>query len=472
MHLVQQQARVKQQARVFEFGYLGNGDDNEYGAQVKAANKITAISGRAYEYLKNLCLCDKSESRFLRLRQVEHCEVLQVKNYAGVVFTPDGTQIEVLPKIAKKSDVSLTEEARAKRARDALLNMLKTLKGFRHIKTQSANLAKQKMPLLEVFIAQFLSSVNELIKRGLRSDYVQQEDNLAFLKGKLLVAKQLQHNFVNKHQFYVAYDEYVHNRPVNRLIHSALKKVAGYSRSAANQKLLQELLFAFADIPLSKNIKNDFASVRLDRGMNYYEAPLAWARLVLEGFSPLTMQGKSSGFSLLFPMEAVFESYVASVLAKQLRPTLSLKTQASAQYLVKHKGKKRFQLRPDLLIEENGTNICVLDTKWKLVDAGGEASMYGLSQSDFYQMFAYGHKYLKGEGELILIYPSHDKFQKPISQSFNFDEQATLKLWVVPFDISADIHRDTSAAISDANSASNRLKLPKELSRLLTAESA
>ena len=138
------------------------------------------------------------------------------------------------------------------------------------------------------------------------------------------------------------------------------------------------------------------------------------------------MQGKSSAFSLLFPMEAVFESYVASVLAKQLQPALSLKTQARAQYLVRHNGKDRFQLSPDLLIQQGGRNLCVLDTKWKLVDANSESSMYGLSQSDFYQMFAYGHKYLKGQGELILIYPSHDEFQEAISQSFDFDEQATL----------------------------------------------
>jgi 5-methylcytosine-specific restriction enzyme subunit McrC len=300
------------------------------------------------------------------------------------------------------------------------------------------------MPLLEVFISQFLSSVNELIKRGLRNDYVSREDNLAFLKGKLLVGKQVQHNFVNKHKFYVEYEEYLQDRPVNRLIHSALKKVANYSCSANNQKLIQELSFAFADIPMSNNIKNDFASIKLDRGMNYYQTPLAWTRLILEGFSPLTMQGKSNAFSLLFPMEAVFESYVASTLNKQPFEGLSLKTQASSEYLVTHDDDKRFMLKPDLLLQnshgrDKGLNACVLDTKWKLVNSNDKKNKYGLSQSDFYQMFAYGHKYLKGKGELFLIYPSHADFQEAIEQSFDFDEDKQLRLWVVPFDISAII---------------------------------
>lgn len=434
---------VKKETTVFEFGYLGNGDDKSGKAQ--ASPKIKAISEKAYEYLKSLCLCDESESRFLRLKQIDSCEVLQVQNYAGVLFTPDGTQIEVLPKVAKKLASEKAEDA----SRGSLLMMLKALKQFRHLQTHNANLAKNKIPLLEVFISQFLTSVNTLIKRGLRSDYVRREDNLAFLKGKLLVGKQVQHNFVNKHKFYVEYEEYLQDRPVNRLIHVALKKVANYSRSANNQKLIQELSFAFADIPMSTNIKNDFASIKLDRGMSYYEAPLAWTRLILEGFSPLTMQGKSNAFSLLFPMETVFESYVAKVLGKQIPIGYELKTQASNKYLVEHKGKKRFQLKPDLLLKDvsNKQNTAVLDTKWKLVSDTGEAdekAKYGLSQSDFYQMFAYGHKYLNGSGELMLVYPSHEDFQEPIEQSFNFDNEELLKLWVVPFDISpecADVDR-------------------------------
>ena len=186
--------------------------------------------------------------------------------------------------------------------------------------------------------------------------------------------------------------------------------------------------------------------------MNYYESPLAWSRLILEGFSPLTMQGKSNAFSLLFPMETVFESYAANILKQHIPKTLRLKTQASSEYLVKHKGKKRFRLQPDLLLchvtgKDEDKNSCVLDTKWKLVsdhNEDDEKSKYGLSQSDFYQMFAYGHKYLKGKGELFLIYPSHDEFDMPIEHSFDFyfgdnlNENVKLRLWVVPLDISVD----------------------------------
>jgi 5-methylcytosine-specific restriction enzyme subunit McrC len=45
--------------------------------------------------------------------------------------------------------------------------------------------------------------------------------------------------------------------------------------------------------------------------MSYYESALDWAKLILRGFSPVSGVGKHDAPSLLFPMEAVFEAYVA-----------------------------------------------------------------------------------------------------------------------------------------------------------------
>lgn len=421
--------RIQTSITVFEFGYLGVGE------KAKHSKRISRISQSSFAYLKQLCLCDESESRFLTLKSIDNTEVLQLQNYAGVLFTPDGTQIEVLPKIGRK----LGGEDGQARARNSLLNMLATLGSFRHIRTKSANLSKSRMPLLEVFISQFLDSVNVLIKKGLRSDYIGRENNLSFLKGKLLVSKQLKKNSINKHKFYVEHDEFILDRPVNRLIHLALNKVSTYSSSVVNQKLAKELLFAFTDIPISKNIKSDVSAVKLDRGMNYYKEPFNWAKLIIEGFSPLTMRGCSYASSLLFPLESVFESYVASVIAAQLPQNMHLKPQANVESLVSFNKRKLFRLQPDLLITDNENRTAVLDTKWKLIDITKDngSDKFGLSQSDLYQMFAYGHKYLSGSGDLFLIYPSHDDFMEPIAYPFEYGGE--LKLWVIPFDVSNNV---------------------------------
>ncbi|WP_425628076.1 McrC family protein [Vibrio neptunius] len=412
---------------VFEYGYLTYDEaaSDELGAKT--------ISKRAFEYLKDVSLSagESDTNKCLGLTKHFGHELLQVKNYVGVLFTPTGEHIEVLPKTGRKS---VTHNQAVSESREMLLMMLQHLGSFRYVSSNQANIATKQMPLLEAFISQFLQSVNTLVKRGLKSDYVTQEDNLHYQKGKLQVSQQIRHNIVNKHKFYVEYDEYLINRPANRLIKTALLKLGNYTRLATSQKLLCELQFAFTDVPTSQSVKQDMNALKVGRGMMDYHSPISWAKLILDGFSPLSMKGDSSALSLLFPMEAVFESYVASVLRKQLSDEVELTTQASSKYLVSHNARNQFQLKPDLLMSFPDNSKLVLDTKWKLLDLSEHN--YGLSQSDLYQMFAYGHKYLNGKGDLLLIYPSHSGFEQPIEFSFDFSE--SLKLWVVPFVISPD----------------------------------
>ncbi|WP_205630232.1 McrC family protein [Pseudoalteromonas gelatinilytica] len=441
--------------QVFEYGLLS--------ADNKAAHneKVKEISFDAFKYLKACCLCDESESRFLKLKIFQGMEVLQVQNYAGVVLCPDGTQIEVLPKVAKAND----EEASFSDAQDSLLMMLKALKQFRHIQTEVASIRKQKMPLLEVFIAQFLSTVNALVKKGIKSDYVREQDNCHFLKGKLLQSQQLKHNFINRHKFFVEYDAYITDRAENRLIHAALKSVVAYTKVMKSKKLAQELLFAFNEIPVSSDHKKDFDSIKLQRGMQHYEAPLNWTKLILEGHSPQAMKGAHAAYSLLFPMEALFESYVADYLSRRLASGYSLKSQSQSKTLVTHDDQGWFRLKPDIAFSKRDKLVCILDTKWKLLDQAKKngSDKYGLSQSDFYQMFAYGHKYLGSKGTLVLIYPKQGDdrtgFTKVIEKPFKLDEH--LKLYVVPFDLdkSAQNRIDLEFIFNQIEASCNRERL-------------
>jgi 5-methylcytosine-specific restriction enzyme subunit McrC len=417
---------------IFEFGYIVSEINSP-------PSGCCSISEKSFEWLEKQCLKQDEECRkLLRYCTFKGVKAFQVLNYVGVISTPYNEQIEVLPKIAKTAKGVIKQEDIS---RKSFLNMLRHLKQFRHIESSDSMISTHKMPLLEVFVRQFLLSVNMLIKRGLRSDYIRVEENQTFMKGRLLIAKQLRHNLFNQHKFYVEYDEFLPDRPVNRILHSALARIASFTKTNINQKLCRELMFAFADVPKSTDIKSDFNTMKLGRGMDMYDSPIAWARLILNGDSPLSMDGKSSAISLLFPMEAIFESYVASILRKQLKQEHSLKEQIRSETLVKHKSENWFRLKPDLTLHAGNDKypICVMDTKWKILDAskGNGTNKYGLSQSDFYQMFAYGQKYLKGQGVLVLIYPRTEKFNEPIKDEFIFSDGGKgLRLYVLPFDVS------------------------------------
>ncbi len=168
--------------------------------------------------------------------------------------------------------------------------------------------------------------------------------------------------------------------------------------------------------------------------MSHYVQALAWARLILNEESPLTGSGQHYAPSLLFPMEAVFEAYVEKHLSLQLEKGFVLKAQARNQHLVQHNNQKWFLLKPDLLVQLKGDTHLVLDTKWKLLDSSKKngREKYQLSQADFYQLYAYGHHYLNGTGDIVLIYPKTDNFNIPL-EVFEFPKTENMKLWVLPF---------------------------------------
>ena len=399
-----------------------------------AAHQVPKL---VFDWLVESCLKTSQEGAqaWLKLgqRKVKRC--VQVTNFVGVIRAPNGYQIEVLPKVGK---VGQSENVR--QARTLLIDMLRCLYRFRHIQTDSAHLSATRMPLLEVFIREFLLAVQLVVKRGMRSDYVSREDNLFALRGKLLVAEHLRHNLIRADRFFTSHDQFIPDRPENRLIHSALRQVVTMCQSPENQRIARELAFVFSDIPLSSNVRLDIQRIRLDRGMNYYEPALDWTKLLLESHSPVSSQGEHEAPSLLFPMESLFEAYVAKHLAKQLSAQSFLKTQASSQHLVTHEDQLWFRLKPDLLVMHQKTTRLVLDTKWKLLDSAKKngREKYQLSQADFYQLYAYGHHYLGGTGDMVLIYPKTESFTGPLPV-FDFPKakEEGMRLWVVPFCLKA-----------------------------------
>lgn len=391
---------------------------------------LRAVPVRVFAWLESQALraAEMGDSAWLRLTQRRGHRAVQVSSFVGVIRAPDGFQIEVLPKVGK---AIVGGNAQARRL---LLEMLQCLGGFRHIQTDSAKLLAARMPLLEVFISEFLRAVEQVVKQGLRGDYASRQDNVFALRGKIQLAAHLRQNLSRRDRFFSEFDEFSNNRPENRLLHTALRKALSWTASQANQQLVRESCFVFADIPMSEQPPLDFQRVRLDRGMGRYADALAWARLILQDESPLTGAGGHRAPSLLFPMAAVFEAFVAKHLARQLAAPYSLKAQASNFSLVRHKKQDWFRLKPDLLIWESAKNRLVLDTKWKLIDSAkaNGSDKYGLSQEDFYQLHAYGQNYLDSQGDVVLIYPKTDAFEKALPV-FEFPKSTGLRLWVLPF---------------------------------------
>jgi 5-methylcytosine-specific restriction enzyme subunit McrC len=403
---------------ILEYGRLWHGEGGN-------------ISKAAFDFLKNETLRGATgKNGILTLGSKNGKESLSVQNYVGVLSTPDGTVIEILPKHSE----DIVDVAHS---RKLLLKMLSAVYGLPWKQSREASLSTRSAQLPDILIQQFLGSVGKLVRTGLKSDYIRCKETSKYLRGRLNVSRQIRLPATKKTVFCVEYDKYCVDRPENRLIKQAFNTILKWRLSPNNKRVAKELLLSFAEVESSQDVLTDFKSWRTQRDMIHYGPILPWLQLILRELSPWAFSGSWNGVSMLFPMEELFELYVYQMLKRQTIPGFTTMSQAKSQYLATHLDKPMFQLRPDILVREGLQNICVLDTKWKLLhqNSSDTRSKYGLSQADFYQMFAYGHKYLRGRGKMLLIYPRHSNFQLSLPPFFLEGE---LELWAVPYDLETD----------------------------------
>jgi 5-methylcytosine-specific restriction enzyme subunit McrC len=270
----------------------------------------------------------------------------------------------------------------------------------------------------------------------MKFDYLRIEEEQRHLRGQLDVTRQLRQRPDRSHYFHTRHDVYALDFPENRLIKTALVRVASSTKDPCNWRLSHELLQILAEVPASGSISLDFKAWRGGRLMAHYAHILPWCRLVLGQYLPLAVQGDWHGMSLLFPMEKLFERFVEATLRRDLPKTVRLTVQPRESHLCQHEAKGFFQLRPDLMLD-HGKQRVILDAKWKRLNTGARDKKYGIAQSDFYQLFAYGHKYFdagQSHKELVLIYPKTSTFSEPLPP-FTFAPGMTL--WVLPFELGA-----------------------------------
>lgn len=376
---------------------------------------------------------------------------LTLDQYVGVIETPCGTTVEILPKSASDADDAMA-------CRELLRKMLTATMGLRSRDAGVANIDSLHYPLTEWVMQQFIDALHSLVRRGIRNEYHRVEEHARFLRGQLNMARQARQPVAQSHLFHIAHDELQPDRPENRLLRSALSRVVKTTANAATWRVAHELSVQLSSIPESRDIDADFSRWSSERLLAHYAPVRPWCELVLGIEMPLALHGAIRGRSLLFAMDKLFERYVGIHLASAIVAPSVLRKQHEGEHLVLHapnraglKESNYFALVPDFVVRDTvrGAVQLVLDTKWKRLDSqatnvGPDQALYGLAQSDLYQLFAYGQKYLGGHGDLVLIYPRCSTFMETLPV-FRFSD--TLRLWIAPFDLETDVLCEFDAAL-------------------------
>ncbi len=446
---------MKKNYEISEYGVIRSLDDYEIESSFKSLKELY-LPKEHFNDLFDFIMQNQEEKkegeRMFSIFSKGKKRQIKTKNYVGVIETSNGLTLEILPKIFfDYSDEDYNTELLD--TKKVFLKMLSKLKNSPFLNISSAHLkTSSSFPLLEVFIENYITEIKKILRAGLKSQYVDKQENLNFLKGKIVNSLNIKHNHSNKARFYCVFDEFSDNMVYNQIIKSTLLKLNRISKSHFNRTNIVQLLHHFDTINESSDFVFDFKKVNINnRLFSNYKQALSWSEVFLMNKSFTNFSGDSKNVAILFPMERIFEDYIG-YLMKTYADGHEIKTQDKSYYLVdkrkvlgKVEQKPKFRLKPDIVAtNEINQEQIIFDTKWKILDESKENKNYNISQSDMYQLYAYGKKYslnntFSNEPKLVLLYPSNPNFKKQLD---DFIYEGELVLIVVPFDLKNSLSKN------------------------------
>lgn len=143
------------------------------------------------------------------------------------------------------------------------------------------------------------------------------------------------------------------------------------------------------------------------------------------GKSFASFTGSEVAVALLFPMETLFESYIAELLKKELdnrEYTISIQDR---KYYLFDEPDRKFLMKPDIVVtSRKNKSVYVMDTKWKILSENKHN--YGITQADMYQMYAYQKKY--SAVNVTLLYPMTENIPTKKGMEFTSEDGVNVRV--------------------------------------------
>ncbi|NMA10235.1 MAG: McrC family protein [Methanomicrobiales archaeon] len=319
-------------------------------------------------------------------------------NYVGVVRV-NGFTIQILPKL-------FTHESYREQRSPVAGNLLKMLSHTGNVpitELDPAGLDLRKTDLFEVFIHLFAKNLLATIKNSLKREYIRNSDELRVIRGRI----DFRHH-TNPARMHIIPCRY-HDLSVDNLLNRTLKYTCYLmSRTVSDfttVRLLRSIVDLLDPVTLTPVSVAEIDRIPFSRLNRIFEPYIRICRIFLSNSSLTLQASKVEFFSLLIPMERLFEEFVSTVLAEDpvyfFGRHVPVRSQAIVGRLVKDaNGTEFFNMRPDIVIGYPQIEA-VIDTKYKQLDPGDRK--LGVSQADLYQMYAYAAK--TNAGRCMLLYP-------------------------------------------------------------------
>lgn len=305
--------------------------------------------------------------------------VLNPRQHVGVVTLPSGRRLESRPKVPARNLFAML--AIAYELPDPFLN--------------APVEADRIEDVLAFVVARFAALLEERLDLGLYRAYVENEENLTAVRGRIVIAEDVRRNSILRHRTYCRFTDYSWDVAENQVLRQVVQLLAGWRLPARLRRRLQALDAAMAEITPGRYVASDLGRFTYHRLNEDYRPLHALCRLLLEGASPSEDAGPFGFEAFLLDMNRLFEGFVTQAL--QDRVPVPFRVDAQVPLTLDVAGS--VPMRPDMLIRRAERPVLVADCKYKRLGAGEH------QHHDLYQLLAYCTALGLDRG--LLIYPQH-----------------------------------------------------------------
>lgn len=321
---------------------------------------------------------------------------IKSNKYVGVIHF-NGQTINLLPKIFFSPEKNYTDND----IRSIQNHILWWLSYCRKIRFPSyqTSLGDIRNNFFEILIYLFAKYTRELLTYSVYQQYEETEHELSFIRGRLNTCKYINDNIVKGrwHKLNCIYDSFNLDNKFNRIVKYVSTLLFNATQTELNKKNLREILFILDEVSDEKAKAEDCTTLKFNQAFSKFETVRDYCYLFLNNCISVEYKNNLKLFAFLLPMEYVFEDFIFGFIDREIR---EVKTQSQSLNFL-DQGEK-FTLKPDLLIH-TGSRKIIADTKYKMIYSDDKDPKNGISQSDLYQMIAYGIRF--NVNEIRLFYP-------------------------------------------------------------------
>ena len=255
-----------------------------------------------------------------------------------------------------------------------------------------------------------------IIEKRLYSNYIETEENLNLVRGKIDFSQNLLHNFSRVDKIYCKFTEFTMNVLENQLIKTTLYRlIQGMNFFHFPEEIKRKLRLFYSKFEFAEIISNPlpkFNEIKYTRLNSHYQGILKICELLLSEESlKISPKESKSAFGLYVNTNVLFENFIGKMLQQKGIDILYGKDKTGVYY---DAAEKRHHY-PDFVIKKNKKKNFILDTKYyseKTPDDESKIILGGrpIGTGNIAQMVFYSNS--TGIKKLGLLYPGEHKPDK------------------------------------------------------------